>query len=254
MIRILVIGMPKKTYWQDMLGAGDLSTVCMKIEGEDIRPTPEAVARYFGGPKYQMTPQTHERVCQGIQDACGMVDAVVGYRAVPVDTLDKKHGINLSQAAYTAMLPDHFNGDARYLAVFVGTLGSALETMCRELAGDNQIYQSLLLDAVGTAMLDHMGLICNDMLEMHAKTLDLFTGCRIGPGLNGVAMESQTLVFDLLDIETMGVQLNDAYIMQPAKSISGIVFFSDSPQQKPPGSKCLQCEMKHCQFRTKQRK
>ena len=92
----------------------------------------------------------------------------------------------------------HGDGHARYVAVFVGTLGSALETMCRDLAKHNSIYQSLLLDAVGTAMLDAMGLICNDMLEMHAQQMGLFSGCRMGPGLNGLALESQTLIFDLL--------------------------------------------------------
>jgi len=246
-----VTDLQKRTIPHKLSGANGSSVMKFEIEPDDMRPTPEVVARYFGGPDYQMTPETQERVCQGIQQAVEMVQGVVCYRAIPMHTVEKECGIDLSEVPYTDMLSD-IADDSRYVAVFVGTLGSALETMCRELAGRNRIYQSLLLDAVGTAMLDDMGLICNDLLEMHAKALDLFTGCRIGPGLNGVAMESQSLVFDLLDVETMGVHLNEAFIMQPAKSISGIVFFSDSPQRKPPGSKCLQCEMKHCQFRSTQ--
>jgi hypothetical protein len=112
------------------------------------------------------------------------------------------------------------------------------------------MYQSLLLDAAGTAMLDAMGLIYNDLIEMHAHQMGLFSGCRKGPGLNGLALENQTLIFDLLGKETAGVRLNEAFIMQPGKSISGFVTFSDSAQQQPNGNKCRQCVMKHCQFRS----
>lgn len=233
---------------KDFRSAGS-STVRFNVETEDIRPTPEAVARYFGGPEYQMTPETYQRVCQGIQLAVKMVDAVVCYRAIPLDKIEEECGIVLSECSYTDILPDSTDGHARYFAAYVGTLGSALESRCRDLASNNSIYQSLLLDAVGTAMLDVMGLMCNDMLEMHSRQMGLFTGCRLGPGLNGISLESQALLFDLLEDDSAGVHLNEAFIMQPAKSISGFVIYSDSAQRKPSGGKCRQCAMKHCQFR-----
>ena len=244
--------MLKSLIIDEMFGAGDSSTMRIGIDPEDIRPSPEAVARYFGGPDYQMTPETRQQVCQGIRQAVGMVKAILCYRAISTDKIEKECGIDLSEEAYADILPDSTDAHARYFAVYVGTLGSALETMCRDLAKRNSIYQSLLLDAVGTAMLDAMGLICNDMVEMHSKQMGLFTGCRLGPGLNGIALESQALLFDLLGGESAGVHLNEAFIMQPAKSISGFVIYSDSAQRKHPGSKCLQCEMKHCQFRATQ--
>lgn len=229
--------------------AGDSSTVRVEVDPEDIRPSPEAVARYFGGPNYRMTPETHQRVCRGIQQAVGMVQAVICYRALPMDTIQEEYGIVLPESGYAGMLPEGWKDHARHVAVFVGTLGSALETMCRDLAKHNSIYQSLLLDAAGTAMLDAMGSIYNDLIEMHAHGMGLFSGCRMGPGLNGLALENQALIFDLLGDEAAGVYLNEAFIMQPAKSISGFVIYSDSAQKTPKGNKCRQCAMKHCQFR-----
>jgi hypothetical protein len=243
--------MLKSLITDEMFGAGEFLTVRIGIDPEDIKPLPEAVARYFGGPDYQMTPETRQQVCQGIRQAVGMVKAILCYRAISTDKIEKECGIDLSEEAYADILPDSTDGHARYFAVYVGTLGGALETMCRDLANRNSIYQSLLLDAVGTAMLDAMGLICNDMVERHSQQMGLFTGCRLGPGLNGIALESQALLFDLLGGESAGVHLNEAFIMQPAKSISGFVVYSDTAQRKPSGSKCLQCEMKHCQFRSK---
>lgn len=243
--------MLKRTQFNNMFKAGDLSTKRIGIDPQDIRPIPEAVARYFGGPEYQMTPETYQRVCQGVQQALEMVNPVVCYRAIPMGKIEEECGIVLSEGVYKDILPDSTDSHARYIAVYVGTLGSALETTCRDLASSNSIYQSLLLDSVGTAMLDAMGLICNDMQEMHSRQMGLYTGCRLGPGLNGISLESQALLFDLLKDDSAGVHLNEAFIMQPAKSISGYVVYSDSVQRKPSGSKCLQCEMKHCQFRSK---
>lgn len=233
----------------DMFGAGDSSAKRIDIDPEDIRPSPEAVARYFGGPNYRLNTATYQRVTQGIQQAVEMVQPVLCYRAVPMEKVVQESGMDLSKGACADMLPDPADDHARHIAVYVGTLDNDLERRCVELAKQNRIYQSLLLDAVGTAMLDAMALICNEVVDMHSQQMGLFTGCRLGPGLNGIALESQALLFGLLGRESAGVQLNEAFVMQPAKSISGFVIYTDTEQRKPPGSKCLQCEMKHCQFR-----
>ncbi len=226
------------------------STLRIPIDPEDLSPAPEAVARYFGGPDYQLRPKTHQQICAGIHQAAGMVKPVVSYRAIPIEKIESVCAIVLSDGAYADILPDPMDDDTRYIAVYVGTLGSALETTCRDLAKRGRLYQSLLLDAVGTAMLDAMASICDGLVDIHSRQLGLFTGCRLGPGLNGIALESQALIFDLLGGESAGVHLNEAFIMRPAKSISAFVIYSDSEQEKNPGSKCLQCEMKHCQFRS----
>ena len=234
----------------NIFGEGDLSTKRIDLDPEDIRPSPEAVARYFGGPNYRLNTATYQRVTRGIQDAVALVQAVLCYRAVPLEEAARACGPDLPERAWADILPDPADDHARYVAVFVGTLGHPLERRCVELAKQNRIYQSLLLDAVGTAMLDAMALKLNERVDMHAQEMGLFTGCRLGPGLNGVALESQALLFGLLGREPAGVQLNEAFVMQPAKSISGFVVYSDSAQRKPAGGKCLQCEMKHCQFRS----
>ncbi|MBW2513427.1 MAG: hypothetical protein JRE21_02510 [Deltaproteobacteria bacterium] len=245
--------MLKRNQLNELFVASDVSTVRMKIEPDDIRPSPEAVARYFGGPGYAMTPETHEQVCRGIQQAVEMVKTCVCYRAIPMDMMENGRGRGLPIDSLTDIFPDSAE-DARYLAAYVATLGDVLETGCRKLAQQNLVYQSLLLDAVGTAMLDALGSVCSDMIEMHAQHMGLYSGCRKGPGLNGVAMEIQRLIFDLLGDDTADVHLNEALIMQPAKSISGFVLYTDTEQQKPKGNKCRQCEMKHCQFRSAQSK
>lgn len=104
--------MLKRTQFNNMFKAGNSSTKRIEIDPEDIRPTPEAVARYFGGPKYQMTSETHQRVYQGIQQALGMVDPIICYRAIPMDKFEEECGIVLTEDVYKEILPDSTDGHA----------------------------------------------------------------------------------------------------------------------------------------------
>ena len=100
-------------------------------------------------------------------------------------------------------------------------------------------------------MLDTMGKKIEKIVDSQARHMGLFTGCRLGPGLNGVALENQALLFNLLDVETVGVHLNESFIMHPSKSISAFIIFNDSEQREATGNKCSRCKMKRCQFRVR---
>jgi hypothetical protein len=131
----------------------------------------------------------------------------------------------------------------------VATLGAGLETECRHLAGRGRIYQSTLLDAVGTAMLDRLDERVLQMLRIGALELKLHSGCRFAPGLNGHPLELQSLLFELVDSAQIGVQLNQACIMDPAKSISFFQLMSDEYDDRHAESKCGHCHLADCQFR-----
>ena len=107
----------------------------------------------------------------------------------------------------------------------------------------------MALDAIGTAMLDAMGRKLEGVVDSRARRLGFFSGCRIGPGLNGADMDNQVLLFNLFDDDTLGVSLNESDVMQPAKSISAFVFFNDEELRQSQGNKCSRCQMRRCQFR-----
>ena len=234
----------------NLLRPGRSSAVQIPIDPQDLNPSLKAVARYFGGPDYPLVGKTRQRIDAGIKQALAIVKPMVSYRAIPVDDIDEFPHSHWTEEVLAQIFCGESDSHAQYLAVYVGTLGSTLETTCRDLATRNQIYQSLLLDAVGTAMLDKLSTICNDIVSLHAKQLGCFSGCRLGPGLNGIPLESHALLFELLGQQSAGVCLNEAFIMLPAKSITAFSVMSDTEQPKIPGNKCQHCTMQHCQFRT----
>lgn len=191
------------------------------------------------------------RIEKGIEAAVEMVEPRVAYRVAWADRIRAGIDSLWPGGDSPASLLDTATMPAPCLAVCLATLGGALDTACRSMAEQNQFYQSMLLDAVGTAMLDLMGANLELLVGEKARRMGFFAGCRMGPGLNGMALENQALLFNLLKGATLGVHLNDAFVMQPTKTISAFIFFDTVATKigQSETGKCRQCRLNNCQFR-----
>jgi hypothetical protein len=228
----------------------DPSGSSFEIDPQQLCPSIEAVARYFGGPQYPLGKKTSLRIDAGLDQGLALVKPIISYRELPIAHIGTSHQNNWPQGAVAPILSADVAPHAKYIGVYVATLGDELEKTCRDLATQNKIFRSLLLDAVGTAMLDILGGMCDDLVDLRAKKMNLFSGCRMGPGLNDLPLESHIALFDLLGPETGGVRLNTSCVMQPVKSISAFVIFTKTLQPRQPGNKCLHCNLRNCQFRS----
>lgn len=221
------------------------------IDPKELSPSKERVARYLGGAGYQLSPKMQERVDKGIETAISMVTPRATYRVVTADQFQSAFNALFSSGESYPFPFDSGKLPTPYAAVFLASLGGELETAVRSLADRNRFYQSMLLDAAGTAMLDIMGRKLELLVDGEARRMGYYAGCRLGPGLNGTALENQSLLFKLLDGGTLDVRLNDSFIMEPAKTISAFVLFDVEDRQTGQGHKCSRCTLKDCQFRTK---
>jgi hypothetical protein len=219
------------------------------VKPGDLTPSPESVARYLGGPEYRLTGKMRRRVCDGIDRAVAMVNPVAGYRVISVEKIRQRSASGRYDSAFPNVAHDLAESSVPYFAVYLATLGDALESAVRDLGARSEMVAAMALDAIGTAMLDTMGRKLEGQVDSRARRLGFFSGCRIGPGLNGADMENQVLLFSLLDADTLGVSLNASLVMQPAKSISAFVIFNNEELRQAPGNKCSRCQMKRCQFR-----
>ena len=234
-----------------MEASTDLSIIRIPVQTADLQPAPETVARYLGGTDYQVPPKSSARIHEGIEQAMAMIDPLAEYRVVSKDLFHVEAAAGRMEAFDDSSLP-LMQLSNRYFAVYLATLGPNLEVTCRKLADRNRMYQAMLLDAVGTAMLDALGRIVEQVVASKAQRLGLHANCRLGPGLNGMSLESQALLFHLLDRHTTGVQLNSSYVMMPTKSISAFVLFSESERNGADSDKCSRCNLMGCLFRAKQ--
>ena len=131
-------------------------------------------------------------------------------------------------------------------AVFVITIGNALEKEVESQFNSNNHLGGLFLDSAGSvaaeAIADRLAMIVSDSV----KDNDWKTGYRISPGYCTWKMESQSDIFRMLLADKIGVELTDSMLMLPRKSISGIFFLGKGLNPLNP---CASCDRRNCKDR-----
>ncbi len=118
-------------------------------------------------------------------------------------------------------------GKADRLALFVATLGSSVCTEISRAFGKNDFPIGSMLDSVASEAADRAAQTLEDVfrLQLHGEggqnsgqgTL------RFSPGYCGWHMSAQRALFQALKPETIGITLNQSYLMEPIKSVSGVI-------------------------------
>lgn len=116
---------------------------------------------------------------------------------------------------------------AEHLALFAVTLGGAISAEVSELFRQNEPAEAYALDAVASERADAAAkLLARQVLD------DLVQAGRVGsasrvlpysPGYCGWHVTGQRRLFDRLQPRSIGVTLNASCLMQPLKSVSGVL-------------------------------
>lgn len=220
------------------------------IDAATMRISLTDVARYFGGSGYAVTEKNRPALTAAVETARNLASPKAVFAVYPVDGDAASGEVRLADGvSVTVPCADHAP-HIRYLAAAVATLGEGLEDHCRDLSARNRIYDAMLMDAVGTAMLEALDVAVRHRLNERAKALGVFSGKRFSPGLEEYPMDFQPLLLRLSDGTRAGVRLNDAGIMIPVKSVSFFMPFSSVRTESAMAHKCIHCGKGDCQFRT----
>lgn len=222
---------------------------CSAVDGRELEPEITAVERYFGGISYSADPNTREIICNAIHHACRIVSPLMAFSVKAVQSADTDGTLTLSSGEKLPVPVCLHNFKARFLTAAIGTLGKELESECRSLAAQHHIFQSTLLDAVGTAMLDVLDTIIRTTIDSECHFQGLFSGLRFAPGLNGYPLDCQQILFQLTEGLSVDVRLNEAFMMEPVKTISFFCLLGCDKMEIQELDKCLRCRFPRCQFR-----
>ncbi len=102
------------------------------------------------------------------------------------------------------------------------TIGPALERRAHELIGEENLVEGLLLDTAGWAALDVLLKEVRQHLGAEARARGFRLSARMAPGFDDWGLEQQRVLFSAFDGTPLTVQLTEAAVMLPRKSISGL--------------------------------
>jgi hypothetical protein len=139
---------------------------------------------------------------------------------------------------------------AERLALFVATVGPRATARIRELFDAHDLALGCMLDSVCSAAADHLAEL------LSARYLDatgggVSHGWRVlpySPGYCGWHVSGQRRLFASLGPEEIGVTLNASCLMQPLKSVSGVLVAGPGTIHKfhPKFPFCEECREKPC--------
>ena len=129
------------------------------------------------------------------------------------------------------------------------TVGDAIEARVRTLFEAREFPLAVMLDSVGSAAVESLAEYVNDTLCQAGLAEGVKVTNRVSPGYAGWDTAEQRSLFALCPGAPIGVTLNDACFMLPAKSITFLVGVGRTARVDHYFTQCRRCWMRDCAYR-----
>ena len=139
------------------------------------------------------------------------------------------------------------NSDA--VAVLLVTAGQKVTEESRRLMAAGKMTQALAVSAVGSAMVVDLMKELTDCVYNTACSKGYGITLRVGPGYTGWHLDDQTKLFSFYDSTSMPISLSHGIMMEPEKSLLGMVGMSPGGKKAPEIEPCRICDLKGCDMR-----
>ena len=163
------------------------------------------------------------------------------YRLCVDDTIFETHKIIYHQLK-----------NSEQIAAFVCTAGAGIEQWSKQMMAVGDPLKGFIADILGSvvveAAIDHI----QQKLSDEMKQAGLKITNRYSPGYCGWLTQEQHKLFNLLSNEHCGIRLTDSALMQPIKSVSGIIGIGANVRFNP--YTCQLCDATNCVFRSRKSK
>jgi len=142
---------------------------------------------------------------------------------------------------------EEYMAHANRLAVFAVTVGDAISARATS-ARERDAFATLVLDSVGSWGVEAAADALMERIGRHLGSGEALT-LRYSPGYCGMALSEQRNLFRLLRGDSVGVTLLPSMVMQPLKSVSGLVGMGSAEQIIRYRSACDRCPQIGCHMR-----
>jgi hypothetical protein len=220
------------------------------LDALPLRIDPAEVLRFQG---YKTASDVPAReVLDLLDQALGLGERLMRprlvYRSAPV-TAQAAGSIEAGAAVLQIPEIGRLWGTLDAVGAGICTVGEALEERARELFAAREFALAVMLDSVGSAAAESLAEYANDLLCQSAIPLGLKVTNRVSPGYAGWDTWEQRQLFRLCPGDPIGVALNDACVMTPAKTISFLVGIGPEARVDHYFAQCRRCWMKDCAYR-----
>jgi hypothetical protein len=221
---------------------------------DELQPERAKVLENQGLPAGQVVPTSIDTLCTDALDLLSQVAAPTGVMAEisrgDFEPVYGGEGLNERPSPVGDIYPS-----AERLALFAVTVGPDVgsEISARFASGD--LALAAMLDSVASAAADKLAAVTQ---RRYAQWLAQTEGVpdqqyvlHYSPGYCGWHISGQRKLFDALRPERVGITLRESYLMEPLKSVSGVLIAGprEIHEFKMSYRYCKQCESRGCRER-----
>ncbi len=141
------------------------------------------------------------------------------------------------------------------LALFAVTVGQRVSAEIQERFGSNDLALAAMLDSAASAAADKSAQLAEtrfrEALSNRGQTAPDTSVLSYSPGYCGWDISGQKKLFAALKPERIGIALRDSFVMEPLKSITGVIIAGPREIHSFPASYpfCSRCEARGCRDR-----
>jgi hypothetical protein len=137
----------------------------------------------------------------------------------------------------------------QYIALFACTIGPQMERYSKKLISDGDLLEGYCVNLIASEAAECVAEAIHQYIGKFSKTTDMKVTNRFSPGYCDWDVSEQFSLFGFLDGSRFGITLNDSAMMDPIKSVSGIVGIGHNVLYNP--YTCALCNYEKCIYRNK---
>lgn len=212
-----------------------------------IKVSRENICRRIGySPDAEPSPRIASLLDDYMENAWHLIDPVYSYTILDIKHIQNSTITMGNSTVFHSQVISQVLDQCSKAAIFVLTIGHQIEETAAELADDNQIVESYVLDAIGSGIAEKLAEFVQGVIGEIGHIHGLTTTRRFSPGYCDWDISQQEVVFRSLNGDLAGVHLSDDYLMVPQKSISGIIGLGPRENGVRAINPCKTCNKRNC--------
>ncbi len=209
-------------------------------------PQIENVIGYKEGEDREIVTDLIEEILKESHETCNIKAQYIIFHGVKFDNDTKSVEINnISFNIRKIVFGQIKKSDS--VAIFLCTAGQEIGIRSRKAMKERDLLRGYIYDVVGSEIVEAAADLMQNELEKAVISSGKKITNRYSPGYCGWDVAEQHKLFQLIPDNFCGIRLTESALMDPVKSVSGIIGIGENVKHNP--YTCSMCDMKDCIYR-----
>jgi Vitamin B12 dependent methionine synthase, activation domain len=214
----------------------------LSLSSSDI----ESVLGYNEGDNREFVKSLIEEILEESREISKIRAQFTIFNNIHLDDNSKSFGINnirfhVKKTVYGQMKK------SESIAVFLCTAGEEIGSRSRKAMKERDLLKGYIYDVIGSEIVESVADILQAEIELTALDSGKKITNRYSPGYCGWDVDEQHKLFELIPDNYCGIRLTPSALMDPIKSISGIIGIGKNVKSNP--YTCMKCDQNDCVYR-----